>query len=295
MKISSMTGFARTEGTWKDTQWVWEIRSVNGRGLDMRMRLGNGFDKMDPDIRAAIKRQISRGSLTINLNVQQNRQQNNLTINRALFAEILDTARELAQAHDIAPPDMNALLNVRGIIDVLDPEEDAEEHEQKQEQVKSGLLDAIEALVHSRMLEGEKLRSIMVEILQNISEQVEQAERIATTQPQIIKAKLTERLQELLGENSALEPERIAQEVTLLAAKADVREEIDRLRLHVKAAYEIIEEGGAIGRKLDFLVQEFNRETNTLCSKSSDSTLTNIGLSLKTLIEQLREQAQNIE
>lgn len=291
MAISSMTGFARAAGPGPVQSWTWELRSVNGRGLEVRSRFPSGLDQLEPAVRGAAAKRLVRGNVTITLTLSQTEAGARLRLNRGALDDVLAIVREL-QGHvaDVAAPRIDGLLALRGVLEA------GEEAKLPDEKVLLASLDeALDALVRVRGEEGRRLETLMAGHLEEIEQLTHRAAACAGAQPAAIKARLQGKLNELLGGSPTLPPERLAQEAALLATRADVREEIDRLNAHIAAARTLFREGGAIGRKLDFLSQEFNREANTLCSKSDDMELTRIGLDLKAVIDRLREQAANIE
>ena len=292
MSIASMTGFARAEAVSGNRQWVWELRSVNGRGLDIRCRLPNGYDALDPIVRTAVAERCRRGNVSVNLT--ENRQQRpRLSINREALGQVLAILSELKDSVGIAaPPRLDGLLALPGVIERVDEEADPAS---AMELLGRRLNEALDALKTMRLAEGARLVALASAHVDEIERLTEAARRIAATQPGAIAERLRLQLETLLGQSPLPGPDRLAQEAALLAAKADVREELDRLAAHIGAARSLIQAGGAIGRKFDFLCQEFNREANTLCSKAADVELTRLGLDLKVAIEQLREQVQNIE
>ncbi|WP_029006821.1 YicC/YloC family endoribonuclease [Azospirillum halopraeferens] len=288
-----MTGFARVDGHADGFTWTFEAKSVNGRTLDIRCRLPNGFDGIEAAARAEVPRRLARGSVNLTLALTRTATVSQLRINRELLARVLELAREIEGA-GAAPPRLDALLSVRGIIEPVE-EDEAESRERLEAALKADLGVLIDRLAAARAAEGARLTTILSGHLDEIGRLVEAAAGCASLQPQALRDKLKAQVNALLDAVPALPEERLAQEAALLIAKADVREEMDRLRAHIQAARDLLAEGGAIGRRFDFLCQEFNREANTLCSKSADVELTRIGLSLKASIEQLREQVQNVE
>ena len=293
MSIASMTGFARAEAVSGDRQWVWELRSVNGRGLDIRCRLPNGYDALDPIVRAAVAERCRRGNISVNL-TESRQQRPRLAISREALDQVLVMMAELKADGRIAAesPRLDGLLALPGVIERVDEQDDpAAAIDLLTRQLK----EALDALKAMRAAEGQRLVLLARAHIDEIERLTEAARRIAATQPEAIAERLRQQLEALLSQSPLPGPERLAQEAALLAAKADVREELDRLSAHVAAVRALIQGGGAIGRKFDFLCQEFNREANTLCSKAADVELTRIGLDLKVAIEQLREQVQNIE
>ena len=295
MPVASMTGFARGTGQDGSVAWAWEAKSVNGRGLDVRCRLPAGMDAIDLEIRHIAGELFARGSLTVSLQIDGGQGQTRLSVNRDALDQMLDVCRELRQEVDAAPPSLEALLAIRGVVEVAEEEEAPEARSQRDALIVGDLRETLDALLASRRDEGARIASMLADQLDEIAGLAERAAESAALQPEALRARLTERVGALIDATPALPEERLAQEVALLLVKSDGREEVDRLRAHVAAARELIEAGGVVGRRLDFLCQEFNREANTLCSKATDVELTRIGLDLKVVIDQLREQVQNLE
>ncbi|MBP2227212.1 uncharacterized protein (TIGR00255 family) [Azospirillum agricola] len=288
-----MTGFARVDGHGDGFSWTFEAKSVNGRSLDLRCRLPSGFDGVEAVARAEVPKRLARGNVNLTLTVNRSQAVSQLRINRELLAQVLELAREIEGA-GAAPPRLDSLLAVRGIIEPVE-EDETEARERVESALKADLAKLIDQLAVNRLAEGARLAAVLNGHLDEIARLVEAAGACASTQPEALREKLRTQVATILGSFPALSEERLAQEAAILIGKADVREEMDRLRAHIQAARDMMTEGGAIGRRFDFLCQEFNREANTLCSKSADVELTRIGLSLKASIEQLREQVQNIE
>ena len=295
MPVASMTGFARGTGQDGSVAWAWEAKSVNGRGLDIRCRLPAGMDAVEPEIRRIAGELFARGSLSVSLQIDGRQGQTRLSVNREALDQILDVCRELRQEVDAAPPSLEALLAIRGVVELAEEEEAPEARSHRDALIVGDLRETLDALLASRRDEGARIATVLADQLDEIAGLAEQAAENAALQPEALRARLTERVGALIDATPALPEERLAQEVALLLVKSDGREEVDRLRAHVAAARELIEAGGAVGRRLDFLCQEFNREANTLCSKATDVELTRIGLDLKVVIDQLREQVQNLE
>lgn len=292
--LLSMTGFARTEGGDSGLSWVWELRSVNGRGLDLRFRLPPGWDSLEPPLREAAGKVLKRGNVTASLTIRRD-QETKLILDAAALEQALALVLDLqSRIPGSPPPRPEALLGLPGVMRTAttDP---AEERASAGGPVQAGFARALAALAESRAGEGARIAVIMQNLLAEIAALREIAEQQAADQPALQRARMMENLLALLREASSLPEDRLAQEVALLAARSDVREELDRLASHITAAQALLQESKNIGRKLDFLIQEFNREANTLCSKSASAALTATGLKLKAAIEQLREQAQNVE
>jgi uncharacterized protein (TIGR00255 family) len=291
--VTSMTGFARDSGTEAGHAWTWEARSVNGKQLDVRPRLANGFEKLEPEIRRAVGERFRRGNVSLTLSVQRTESAGRYRLNRELLDQVLAVSRELDD-YGAARPRLDALLAVRGVIE---PVEDLDEAAEQRlgAAVAASAARALDALAAARAEEGARLTVVLTGLLDRIETLVAEAAATAAAQPDALRARLRQQLDELTAALPAVSEDRLAQEAALLVAKADIREELDRLTAHIAQAREMLAAGGAIGRRLDFLCQEFNREANTLCSKSADVGLTRLGLDLKATIEQLREQVQNIE
>ncbi len=286
-----MTGFARAGlAPQGQSGWTWELRSVNGRGLDVRCRLPSGTDHLESAVRNAVAKRMTRGNVSATLSVGSADTSQRLRLNQAAFDDVLAIVKQVQDKCDAAAPRIDGLLGLRGVL------ESGETNAVPEDAVLlKALNEALSALEKVRAEEGRSLEKNLVEHIEEIDRLTNAAAGCAGAQPAAIKARLEGQIAELLGSVPAVTPERLAQEVALLASRADIREEIDRLNAHLGAARGLLKEGGAIGRRLDFLSQEFNREANTLCSKSADIELTNHGLALKAVIDRLREQAANIE
>lgn len=291
-----MTGFARVEGHDGALNWVWEVKSVNAKSLDLRFRLPTGFEALEVALRASLNQKLRRGSITANLSLIKGAGAANLRINRDALAAVMALARELAEEiEDAAPPRIDGLLALKGVLESAEEIVDEAERDRQINLLTASFDRALASLAAMRLNEGGRLETVLAARLAEIATLVEQAESSAALQPGAIKAKFRELIAALVEAVPALPEERLAHEAALVIAKADIREELDRLTAHLEAARALMAGGGAIGRRFDFLCQEFNREANTLCSKSADLELTRIGLALKAAIEQLREQVQNIE
>lgn len=293
MAISSMTGFARIDGSEGGYSWTWEVKSVNSRGLDMRFRLPPGFDGVEAAARASAAKKMTRGNLSVNLVLQRTERAPKTEINRDVLAELVALTREF---RGDAPPDIETLLTVRGVVEISEQDEEDEDLIARRDaRIAADFDDLADALVAARRQEGDRLEVVVGEHFDRIAELTAAAADLAAMQPEKRTERLKAQIDELLGQEVQVSGERLAQEVALIVARGDVREELDRLIAHTESGRELLSEGGAVGRRLDFLCQEFNREANTLCSKSSDLELTKTGLELKASIERLREQIQNIE
>lgn len=290
-----MTGFARTEGGNDTANWVWEVRSVNSRGLDTRCRMPPGLDRLEGPARKAAGARFKRGAVSMSLAFLRAPGEGGLRVNRALLEELQQIKAELGDAVDQAPPRLEGLLAVRGLIEQASEETSAEEDEARDRAILETLEEALAGLAAVRAEEGGRLRKVVDQHLAEIAKLASAAGKNAALQPAALKARLEEQVRALLDAERSLPEERLVQEAAILAARADIAEELDRLHAHIAAASDLLDAGEPVGRRLDFLCQELNREANTVCSKSPDLDLTRIGLDLKAAIERLREQIQNIE
>ncbi len=288
-----MTGFARAEGEADGISWIWELKSVNSRSLDLRLRLPPGFDPLEPQLRAGLARRCRRGNIAATLSVNR-LVPPAIRINRAVLAQIVALLGELAGDIEAAPPRLDGLIGLRGVIETVEDEPESVV-EARRAAVVGGWSVALDRLVTARSEEGARLSAMLSDQRTELAALVEAAAGCAAAQPAAIRARLLTLLGELAGLAPSMPQERVAQELAMLVTRGDVREELDRLRAHIAQAGDLLERGEAVGRQLDFLCQELNREANTLCSKSADIELTRIGLALKAAIEQFREQVQNLE
>ncbi|MFG1394369.1 YicC/YloC family endoribonuclease [Xanthobacter agilis] len=293
--LASMTAFARASGSDGRWRFSWEVRSVNGKGLDLRLRLPPGCEELEAAVRARAAAMLVRGSVSATLTATREGEDVAIRVNEAGLESLMRAVRRTAEKLDAPAPGLDALLAVKGIIEVAEVEESAEERHARCDACLAAFDVALAELVDMREREGRALQSILLARLDAISALVEGAERLPERMVETIRARLVEQVRALLDAAPQLDPERLHQEAVLIATKADVREELDRLAAHVAAARELLLAGGPVGRRLDFLAQEFNREANTLCSKSNAVALTQIGLDLKLLVDQFREQVQNLE
>ena len=295
MVLSSMTGFARSHGVSGSYAWAWDIKSVNGKGLDVRFRMPPGWDAIEPAVRARAAERLARGSIQATLTVERSGVAPVVRINAPVLDAILTTLRELASRVEASPPSLDGLLSLKGVLDVSELAVNEAERRDAESAAISGFAQSIAALSEMRQREGAALLRILKSRLEQIEALVGRAENAPGRRVEAIRARLAEQVATLLAQSDRLDPDRLHQEAILLATKADVREELDRLAAHIAQAQQLIDGGGAVGRRLDFLAQEFNREANTLCAKANDVELTNIGLELKAAVEQFREQVQNVE
>ncbi len=293
--LSSMTGFARSEGSAVGMSWAWELRSVNGRGLELRFRLPSGFDGLEAGLKELAAKSLKRGNVNANLAVKRD-EAPRLVADAAALGQVLKLALDVAaQIPGAAPPRAEALLALPGVLRSVAVEQDEAVEAGQNAAIQAGFVAALAGLRRVRQGEGARLGLVLGGQLDEIAALCVRAAGEAAGQPAMQRARMLEVVRGLLAEVPGLPEERIAQEVAILAGRSDVREEMDRLDAHLHAARGLLAEGENVGRRLDFLVQEFNREANTLCSKSASVALTATGLKLKATIEQLREQVQNIE
>ncbi|MBO1075731.1 YicC/YloC family endoribonuclease [Roseomonas marmotae] len=298
MALSSMTGFARQAGTLPDgTGFVWELRSVNGRGLDVRLRLPPGPDMLEPRLREAAVARFRRGNISATLSMKrEDRPAPRLTPDPVALEQALALALEVAaRIPGCPPPRAESILAMPGVLRSEVPEAREEEAEARNAAITAGFQQALDDLATARQQEGEKLSGILHALLDEIAELRERAVALAAEQPAAHRARLSAALAELLEGERRVPEERLAIEVALLAQKSDVREELDRLGAHIAAARALLAGGEPAGRRLEFLTQEFGREVNTLGAKSASLGLTSLSLDLKAAIERLREQAANVE
>ncbi len=293
--VSSMTGFGGDEGRHQAVAWRWDLRSVNSRGLDVRLRLPPGFDALEPRLRERIGAALTRGSVSVSLNVTREDGGADLRINEDALAKVLAIAERVRASGDFAPLSVEGLLGLRGVLEVAEGVETEETAEARQTAMLASFDRALAQLVDARRAEGRRLAPVIEEQLASISGLVETIAASPGRTPDAIRARLKEQVSRLLDSATPLDETRLHQEAALLAVKADVDEELQRLRAHVASAREMMAGGKPAGRRLDFLAQEFNREANTTCSKANDIETTRAGLALKAVIEQMREQIQNIE
>jgi uncharacterized protein (TIGR00255 family) len=295
MTLSSMTGFARVDGTCGAYAWSWELRSLNAKGFDLRLRLPPSWEAMDAPIRARAGEKLARGALHANLSVRREGLAPVVQVNQAVLDAVLATMKQLAAKVQAAPPTLDGILALKGIVEVIEPDEREEDRRAAETAIRAGFEMALAALMEMRRHEGQALGAVLELRLHEIAALAERAEAAPGRQPDAIKARLAEQVAILLDASDRLDPDRLHQEAVLAATKADVREELDRLAAHINHSRQLIAAGGPVGRRLDFLAQELNREANTLCAKSNDVELTGIGLALKAVVEQFREQVQNLE
>jgi uncharacterized protein (TIGR00255 family) len=295
MALSSMTGFARGHGVSGAYSWSWELKSVNAKGLDLRLRLPPGWDAVEGSVRASAAQVLARGTVYATLAVERKGIVPVVRVNEPVLNAVLATIKGLAGRVEAADPRLDGILSLKGVIEVLDEDEREEDRQAAETAVVAGFRETVSALAAMRAQEGETLGQVLTQRISEISALAARAEVAPGRKPEAIKARIAEQVATLLDVSNRFDPDRLHQEAILIASKADIREELDRLASHVAHVGKLISKGGPVGRRLDFLAQELNREANTLCSKSNDVELTNIGLELKSVVEQFREQVQNLE
>jgi uncharacterized protein (TIGR00255 family) len=295
MPLSSMTGFARADGAGSGYRWTWELRTVNGKGLDIRLRLPPGFEHLEAGAREKIGAAFTRGNMQATLTLQSEGGAQRIRVNPAVLDEVAAAMDVVQRRISVQPPTLDGILSIRGVLEQVEGLDDEVTRAALAGAILADLAAAVAALAADRAREGNAIAAVLAARLAEIERLTDAAEASPARTPEAIRARLSEQIALLVEASPALDPDRLHQEAVLLATRADIREELDRLTAHIAAARGLLAEGGAVGRRLDFLAQEFNREVNTLCSKSNDRSLTAIGLDLKAVVDQLREQIQNLE
>ncbi len=290
-----MTGFATARGEGNGIRWQWEIKTVNGRGLDIRCRLAPGYESLEPEVRARVGRRIARGSCHMTLQVRGDQAETTLQLNEQALDQVLAAIDRLAGRIDAPPPRIENILAIKGVLEPREPDETEEVAAARTEDLLDGLERALAELDRSRRAEGGRLAAVIADQLQRIEDLVVEARDCPARTPDAIRSRLAEQVRRLMDTGAELSEERLHQEAALIATRADIQEELDRLFGHIEAARGLLEESAPVGRRLDFLSQELNREANTLCAKANDAALSAIGLNLKAVIDQMREQVQNVE
>lgn len=294
-ELQSMTGFARASRELEAASVAWEIKSVNGRSLEARFRLPQGFERIEQGARQRLQKRFARGNLQISLTVNQTGAERRPVVDEAFLKDLAGLAARLTEQFGVAPASADGLLALRGVLDFPEPGESDEAREALDAAIFDAFEEALTALEDARRTEGAALGALLLEHVARIEALTARAEADPSRTPDMIRARLKEQVSRLMEATSGLDEARLHMEAAVLATKADIREELDRLTTHVASARALVAAGGAVGRKLDFLGQEFNREANTLCSKSNAASVTAIGLDLKAVVDQFREQVQNLE
>jgi uncharacterized protein (TIGR00255 family) len=295
MALSSMTGFARSHGASGPYAFEWELKSVNAKGFDLRLRLPQGWDELDAHAKKRAAELLSRGTVYANLNVKRANAASTVRINEDVLNAVVKVAHQLAGKIDAVAPSIDGLLAIKGVIEMVEPESNEDEDKAAKAAAAMAFDEALDNLVAMRRREGTSLGQILCQRLDEIEVLANKAEAAPGRKPEAVRARLAEQVAALLETTDRFDADRLNQEALLIAAKADIREELDRIASHLSQARELLGKGGPIGRRLDFLAQEFHREVNTTCSKSNDLELTNTGLEMKGVVEQFREQVQNLE
>ena len=295
MTLKIMTGFASRDGLAGSATWHWELRSVNSRGLDIRLRLPPGFEGLEPRIRAAISQRLARGSIAVNLSARRTDGGTQIRLNDAALGQVLVALEDLKSRVEVAPPRAEALLAIKGVLELIEPEESPQEATTRIEAMLADLDGALVDLVAGRTAEGDRLALIVLDQLSVIERLIASIAVLPARSVEAVRARLKEQVGRLLESNANFDEARLYQEAAMLAARADVEEELKRIGSHVTAARDLLGSGAPAGRRLDFLALELNREANTLCSKANDEETTRAGLELKAVIDQMREQVQNVE
>jgi uncharacterized protein (TIGR00255 family) len=295
MALSSMTGFARSHGSSGPYAFEWELKSVNAKGFDLRLRLPPGWDDLEASAKKRAAELLSRGTVYANLNVKRTGSVSTVRINEEVLASIVRVAGVLAGKIDAVAPSIDGLLAIKGVIEIVEPESNEADDEVAKAAAGVAFETALTDLVAMRRREGDTLGQILLQRMDEVERLAKRAEVAPGRRPEAIKVRLAEQIAALLESSDRFDADRLNQEAIMIAARADIREELDRIASHVAQVREMIGKGGPIGRRLDFLAQEFNREVNTCCSKSNDLELTNTGLEMKNVVEQFREQVQNLE
>jgi uncharacterized protein (TIGR00255 family) len=293
--FNSMTGFARAASQWRNQPFAWELKSVNGKALDLRFRVPPGFEAVEAAARSIAAQHIKRGNVQINLTWQSLDQSQALRINHALLNMLVAEAEALRDKLGSAPIQAEHLLGLRGVLDSNEATLDEAASKERDASVLKAFESAVQDLLKNRSDEGTRLAQVIAAQLQHVENLTTEARNNPSRSVDAIRQRLSEQVKRLLEQADSFDVQRLHQEAILLATRADIQEELDRLSSHIAAARALLAAAEPVGRKFDFLAQEFNREANTLCSKANDPSLTRIGLDLKTVIDQMREQIQNVE
>lgn len=298
MPINSMTGFASATGSCDALEWSWDLRSVNGRGLDVRLRLPSGFERLEAELKPRVQARLSRGSITASLNVARAETGATLRVDPVARDAMIAAAEEIRAEVDGPPLRAELLLAIRGVLVSADASGDTAASDAALSAIAATFDEALDRLVQARADEGQRLQPVVRAQVDAIDGLTARIASHPSRTPERLRERLEAQLTRLLSTESgaaALDADRLHQEAVLLAARADIEEEVKRLDAHVAAARDLLDGTEPVGRRLDFLTQEFNREANTICSKSNDTEVTAMGLELKTVIDRMREQVQNIE
>jgi uncharacterized protein (TIGR00255 family) len=296
MTLQSMTGFARAVANHDGVSIAWEVKSVNGKSVELRLRLPPGFERLEPALRQAVQKRFARGNFQATLTVgKAGALQAQPVVNELFLKDIAGLAQRLQEQFGVAPPSADGLLSLRGVLDVPEAIESEEVRAALDAALLAALDHALAGLETARRAEGDALKGLLLGHIDVIEALTLKAESDSSRDPAVIRQRLAEQVRLLMEASANLDESRLHMEAAFLATKADIREEIDRLKTHIASGRALLATGGAVGRKLDFLAQEFNRESNTLCAKSNAASVTAIGLELKAVVDQFREQVQNLE
>ncbi len=295
MTLNSMTGFARSDGTFGNVRWHWEIRSVNGKSMDVRCRLPHGYEQLEADLRKLFAKYILRGNCQASLNLKEEQGSSELIINEGALRTVVEAADKLVKEEGATAPSADGLLALKGVLDLSANADDDESVSARNAGILSSLELALQDLVTMRKQEGDQLGRVFSEQLSDIEKLIAAIRQQVAGIGDLMRQRIARQVAQVIEASQSLDEDRLYQEAVILAAKADIPEELDRLDAHVVAAKAYLTAGGPMGRKLEFLIQEFNRETNTLCSKSPTREITALGLDMKAVIDQIREQVMNIE
>ena len=295
MGLQSMTGFGRAAADHDGTAIAWELKSVNGKSLEARLRLPPGLERLEQPVRQAIQKRFARGNIQAALTLSRAALAAQPVVNEEFLKDLAGLAQRLQEQFGVAPATADGLLALRGVLETPDAIEDEETRAALDAAILAALDAALDALEAARREEGSALGGLLLGHLDGIEALTLRAEADPSREPAAIRARLAEQVRLLLDSGQPLDEARLHMEAAFLATRADIREEIDRLKTHIASGRALLAAGGPAGRKLDFLSQEFNRESNTLCSKSNAASVTAIGLELKAVVDQFREQVQNLE
>jgi uncharacterized protein (TIGR00255 family) len=295
MPLKSMTGFASADGRLAASMWSFDIRSVNGRSLDVRIRVPNGCEAIEPLVRDCVQKRLSRGNVTINLQTSRVAGGPEIRLNEIALAQVLKAAQRVRDVTGAPAATVEGLLGLRGVLETVEVAETEAEASERQAAMLGTFETALDAFVENRSAEGARLTTVLAAHVTEIEALVGIVAVSPARHPDAISARLSEQVNRLTAGTTTLDATRLHQEAVLLATRADVEEELQRLTVHIAAARDLLADTAPVGRKFDFLTQEFNREANTLCSKANDPEISRAGMAMKVLIDQMREQVANIE
>lgn len=290
-----MTGFSRSQRSHGAWRLSWEIKSVNAKGLDLRLRTPSGFDALEQEARNRISKKLTRGACYATLTAQRESAAPEIRVNEAALTSLLNAVAKVPVGGNVQPASLDGLLAIKGIVEIVESADSEETMAQVHAAALDALDEAVDGIVAMRAVEGKSLHDVLSQRLDVIAALTDSSDACPGRKPDAVRARLELAVAALAQASAGLDPVRLHQEAILIAAKADVREELDRLKAHVAATRDLLASGKPVGRRLDFLAQEFGRESNTLCAKSNDPELTRLGMELRVEVEQFREQVQNVE